>query len=282
MGLGWRGERLDEADALAAAARAGMRSAGDAFWAAEAVGCRGLLALRRLDLPGGTALLEESLAEHRAAGTPVGIARALFFVGAARRLAGDLGGARRAFVEVRRLLAGLRVTTWLRATTALGHVALADGDVEAALAAFREAHARAGEVGDRRIAVQALAGVAAAVRRRDGDRRAAPLLVAVAEQALEAGEPVDAALAATTLAEVLAGDGRAEEAALLLGAAAAVPPPTGVRLDLASPADATALAARLADDLGRDAVDRLRADGALLGLAATLAQTSSHLPTPAR
>ena len=277
MGLGWRGERLADAGALVAEARAAMQVAGDGFWAAEALTCQGLLALRRLDLAGGTALLEESLAEHQAVGTPVGVARALFFVGVARRIAGDLGGARRAFVEVRRLLAGGRVTTWLRATTALGHAVLAEGDLDAAVAAFQEAHARATEVGDQRIAVQAMAGVAAAVRRRDGDRHAVPLVLAAAEQALEAGEPFDAALAATALAEVLAAGDRPDHAAVLLGAAGAVPPPGGVRLDLAASVDADVVAGALSDRLGRDTYARLEADGRLLGLPAALAQARSAL-----
>jgi hypothetical protein len=279
IGLGWRGDDLAEAASLAAEARAALQAEGDGFWAAEATCCQGLLALRRLDLAGGTALLEASLAEHRAVGTPVGVARSLFFLGAARHLAGDPGGARRAFTEARRLLAGGRVTTWLRATTALGHACLADGDAAAAADAFREAYARAGEAGDRRIAVQALAGVAAAIRRSDGDRRAAPLYLAAVREALAAGEAYEAALAATSLADVLDARGRPEDAALLLGAAEAVAPPPGVRLSPSPPADVGALAGRLAAALGASPCARLRADGALLGLAGAVAATMHSEPS---
>jgi hypothetical protein len=202
----------------------------------------------------------------------VGIARTLLFAGFARRFGGDLDGARRAFTEVRRLVADGRVTTWLRATVALGHTELAAGDPDAAVAAFRAAHTRATDVGDERIVVSALAGIADAVRRRDGDTHAAPLLVAAAEQALEAGLAPDAAMAATALAEVLAGRGESEAAAVLSGAAAAVPPTTGVRLDLGATVDAGALARALSERLGPDALARLQADGRLIGLEAALAQ----------
>ncbi|HLM62931.1 MAG TPA: hypothetical protein VK306_01420 [Acidimicrobiales bacterium] len=282
LGLGWRGERLGHAAELAAEARAAMVDAGDAFWAAEALTCQGLLALRGLDLARGGALLDEALAEHQAVGTPVGIARTLLFAGFTRRLGGDLDGARRAFAEVRRLLRGGRVTTWLRATVALGHTELAAGDVESAAAAFREAHARATEVGDQRIVLSALAGLATAVRRRDGHGRAAPLVLAAAEQALDVGEPTEAAMAATTLAEILDACDLPDHAAVLLGAAGAVPPATGVRLDLGATADAGALTERLSERLGAARLDRLQADGRLLGLGATLAQARTLLdPAPA-
>jgi predicted ATPase len=272
LALGWRGEDLDRADELAARARADTLALGDPFWAAEARQAQGLLALRRLDVATGTVLLDEALAEHRAVGTPTGIARTLFFAGFARRFGGDLDGARRAFREVRRLVSEGRVTTWLRATVALGHTELAAGDPEAAVAAFRAAHTRATDVGDERIVVAALAGIADAVRRRDGDAHAAPLLVAAAEQAVEAGLGADAATAATALAEVLAGRGEGEAAAVLFGAAGAVPPTTGVRLDLGATVDAGALGRALSAKLGPEALARLEADGRLIGLHAALSE----------
>jgi DNA-binding SARP family transcriptional activator/predicted ATPase len=274
MALGWRGERLDEADELAARARADTLASGHPFWAAEALGCQGLLALRRLDVATGRALLDEALAEHRAVGTSVGIGRTLLFAGFARRFAGDLDGARRAFTEVRRLLTHGRVTTWLRATVALGHTELAAGDPDAAVAAFRAAHVRATDVGDQRIVVSALAGIADAVRRRDGNAYAAPLLVAAAEQALEAGLVADAAASATALAELLAARGDHSAAAVLFGAASAVPPTTGVRLDLGATVDAGALGRSLAEALG-DRLAGLEADGRLVGLEAALAEARS-------
>jgi predicted ATPase/DNA-binding SARP family transcriptional activator len=277
MGLGWRGERLDRAAELAAEARAAMLGAGEAFWAAEARSCEGLLALRVLDLGRASALLEEALAEHQAVGASVGIARTLLFIGFARRFAGDLDGARRAFGEAQRLLTGGRVTTWLRATVALGHTELAAGDLAAAESAFRAAHARASDVGDQRITRSALVGIATAARRRDGDERAAPLFLAAARHALSAGDRPDAAAAATGLADVLEERGLLDHAAVLLGAAEAEPAPTGIRIDFGSTVDAGAVARRLTERIGAERLVRLQSDGRLLGLEAALAQAEASV-----
>lgn len=207
MGMGWRGDDLEGAARLSAEARALALDRGDAWWAAEARTCEGLVALRRLDVAAALPALDEALAEHRQVGTPVGVARVLFFTAFARRVLGDLDGARRAYTEVRRLVADGRVTTWLRATMGLGHTELAAGNVEAAAAAFQAAHLRATEVGDQRIVLSALYAVAVAVGRgggAEGPGHAAPLLLDAATQALDAGMPDAAVGPATSLAGALA------------------------------------------------------------------------------
>jgi tetratricopeptide (TPR) repeat protein len=282
IGLGWHGVQLDRADELIAQARDLAQANGEAFWAAEALACQGLLALRRLDLASGITRLEEALAEHQAVGTPVGVARTLLFLGFARRWAGDLDGARRAFAEARRKLQDGRVTTWLRATIGLGQSELAAGDLDAAEASFRAAHARAADVGDQRAGRAALAGLAASARCRHDDDRAVGLLLAAARHALSGDDGADAASAATGLADVLGDQGRHDLAALLLGAASLVPDEVGIRLDGASAVDAAELARRLAIDLGADELVRLQADGRMLGLEAALAQVESSLATSAR
>ena len=141
---------LDRAAELLAEARAMAVADGEPFWAAEALAYQGLLALRQLDLATAASRLEAAVAEHQAVGTPVGVARTLFFLGFVRRLAGDLDGARSAFGEAQRLLAKGRVTTWLRATIGLAQTELAAGNVDAAEASFRAAHERANDVGDQR------------------------------------------------------------------------------------------------------------------------------------
>ena len=282
MGLGWRGDDLEGAARLADEARALALGLGDAWWAAEARTCQGLVALRRLDVTTALPTLDEALAEHRAAGTPVGVARVLFFTAFARRVLGDLDGARRAYAEVRRLLADGRVTTWLRATMGLGHTELTAGNVDAAAAAFRAAHLRATEVGDQRIVLSSQFALAVAVGRAEGPGRAAPLLLAAAADALDAGVPDAAVGPATALAAALAalspgGAGGLELAGVLLGAAGALPPPDGVSLDLGALADPAAVAKGLAESLGPDALASLQAEGERLGLAAALAQARTAL-----
>ncbi len=272
IGLGWRGDELDRADRLVAEAREATSACGDAFWAAEARACQGLLALRRLDLVTATARLEEALAEHQAVGTPVGQARTLLFLGFARRWMDDLDGARRAFGEAQRLLVRGRVTTWLRATVGLAQTELAAGDLDAAEAAFRAAHTRATDVGDLRAARAALSGLAAAARRRDDGDRASGLLAAAARNALSSDDRADAATAAVNLADVLGERGDHDTAALLMGAASLVPPELGVRLDATPASDAGAVARRLAAAMGDERLDRLRDEGRLLGLEAALAR----------
>jgi DNA-binding SARP family transcriptional activator len=279
IGLGWRGIDLDRASDLIDQARDAALAHGQGFWAAEALARRGLLAMRRLDLPTAITQLEEALAEHQAVGTPVGAARTLLFLGFARRWVGDLDGARRAFAEARRMLREGRVTTWLRATVGLAQTELAAGDLDAAEAAFRAAHARASDVGDQRAARAALAGLAATARYRHDDGRAVSLLLSAARHALGGDDRADAASAATGLADVLGEQGHDDLAALLLGAASLVPPEPGVRLDGASAVDAAGLARRLADRLGAAELARLQADGRMLGLEAALAQVESSLAT---
>jgi tetratricopeptide (TPR) repeat protein len=279
IGLGWQGIELDRASELIDQARDAALAHGEGFWAAEALARRGLLAMRRLDLPTAITRLEEALAEHQAVGTPVGAARTLLFLGFARRWVGDLDGARRAFAEARRMLREGRVTTWLRATIGLAQTELAAGDVDAAEAAFRAAHARASDVGDQRAARAALAGLAATARYRHDDGRAVTLLLSAARHALGGDDRADAASAATGLADVLGEQGRDDLAALLLGAASLVPPEPGVRLDGASAVDAAGLARRLTDRLGAAELARLQADGRMLGLEAALAQVESSLTT---
>ena len=201
----------------------------------------------------------------------MGVARTLLFLGFARRWAGDLDGARRAFAEARRKLRDGRVTTWLRATIGLAQSELAAGDLDAAEASFRAASRggrrgrpagrprRAGRVGRQRPVPP---------RRRPCRRSAAHRRPARAERR----RPADAAPAATGLADVLGDQGRHDLAALLLGAASLVPDEVGIRLDGASAVDAAELARRLAIDLGADELVRLQADGRMLGLEAALAQ----------
>jgi DNA-binding SARP family transcriptional activator/predicted ATPase len=278
IGLGWRGVELDRAAELVAQARHVAQANGEGFWAAEALACQGLLALRRLDLATGTTRLEEALAEHQAVGTPVGVARTLLFLGFARRWAGDLDGARRAFGEAQRKLRDGRVTTWLRATIGLAQTELAAGNVDAAEATFRAAHTRAADVGDQRAGRAALAGLAASARCRHDDDRAASLLFTAARHALSGDDSADAASAATGLADVLCDQGRHDLAALLLGAASLVPVEVGIRLDGASAVDAAGLARRLAAHLGAEELARLQADGRMLGLEGALAQIESCSP----
>jgi DNA-binding SARP family transcriptional activator/predicted ATPase len=277
IGLGWRGADLDRSAELVAQARELAVASGARFWAAEALACQGLLALRRLDLATGITRLEEALAEHQAVGTPVGVARMLLFLGFARRWAGDLAGARRAFGEAQRKLREGRVTTWLRATVGLAQTELAAGDLDAAEPAFRAAYARATDVGDQRAGRAALAGLAATARCRHDDDRAVSLLLTAARQALSGDDSADAASAAAGLADVLGDRGRHDLAALLLGAVSLVPVEVGIRLDGASAVDAAALARRVAGHLGAHELARLQADGRMLGLEAALAEVESSL-----
>ncbi len=271
VGLGWRGEDLERTAELLAEARASTVAEGDAFWAAEALMLQGLLALRQLDLGTATTRLEAALAEHQAVGTPVGIGRALFFLGFVRRFAGDLERARSAFLEAQRLLAQGRVITWLRATIGLAQTELQAGDIDAAETSFRTAHERANDVGDQRASRAALVGLAGAARQRHDDGRAEALLLAAARHALSTGDLADAANAATNLADLLSAQVKPASAALLLGAAAQVPPEPGFRLDGGGSSSAGTLA-RLAEHVGADELARLQHEGQLLGLEAVLAR----------
>ncbi len=285
IGLGWRAIDLDRAGELLDEARATLEADGDRHWAAVALEFQGLLALRRLDLTTGIATLEASAAEHRTSGGPSDVAHALTFIGYARRAIGDLTGALRAFDEARVLLGGTRVTTWLRATIGAAHAALALGRTDAAHAAFREAHDRAAEVGDRRISGTALVGLAVLAERSGDDERCVALLQAAAAEALDGGDPTDGVTAAGMLASRLLARGEADEAAVLLGASAAVEDEVGVRVDFGLAYDDAAVRGAVAEALGPERAADLAGDGRAIGLERAVRRCVDLLlaraPTPA-
>jgi DNA-binding SARP family transcriptional activator/predicted ATPase len=277
MGLGWQGVELDRADELIGAARSGFTAMGERHWAAVAQKYQGLLALRRLDLTTGIAVLEDAATEHRASGGPSDVAHTLMFIGYARRAIGDLTGALRAFEEARRLLGGTRVVTWLRATIGAGHAALALDDTAAAAEAFRAAHDRAAEVGDRRITGTALVGLAVIARNTGEDDRCVALLRLAAGEALDGGDPADVVTAAGLLAEMLFDRGGAEEAAVLLGAGDDIDDDVTVRVDFGLAYDDAALRRALTDELGAERVADLAGHGRAIGIAAALRRAAELL-----
>jgi DNA-binding SARP family transcriptional activator/predicted ATPase len=285
IGLGWRAIDLDRAGDLLDEARATLDADGERHWAAVALEFQGLLALRRLDLAAGIATLEASAEEHRVSGGPSDVAHALTFIGYARRAAGDLTGALRAFDEARVLLGGTRVTTWLRASIGAAHAALALGRSDAARAAFREAHDRAAEVGDRRITGTALIGLAVLAERDGDDERCVALLQAAAAEALGGGDPTDGVTAAGMLASRLLAGGEADEAAVLLGASAAVEDQVGVRIDFGLAYDDAVVRRGVADALGPERAADLAGDGRAIGLERAVRRGVDLLlaraPTPA-
>lgn len=277
IGLGWRGTDLDRAARLLDDARATLVDHREPYWAAVVQEVRGLLALRRLDVAAGIALLDEAAAEHRVHGGPGDVGHALTFIGYGRRAVGDLSGAQRAFDEARHALGEVQVRTWLRATVGAAHAALALGDLGAATEAFRAAHDRAVEIGDHRIVGTALVGLAAIARAESDTDRCVALLAAATERALAGGDPTDAVTAAAVLGEMLVTGGAADEAAVLVGASDLVEDELGVRVDFG-----------LARDLGpvREAVERrlgparaadLAADGRVIGLAASVRRAAERL-----
>jgi DNA-binding SARP family transcriptional activator/predicted ATPase len=280
IGLGWRNTDLDRAAALIDAARAGMEEIDEPHWAAIALEIRGLLALRRLDVPGGIATLEQAAAEHRRHGRATDAAHALTFIGYARRAVGDLSGAQRAFDEAARALAGTRVGTWLRATVGSAHAALALGDLAGAADGFRAAHDRAVEIGDRRIVGTALAGLAATARAEGDDDRCVALLLATTDAALGGGDPTDAVTAAGILGEMLLAGGAADEAAVLLGAAGLVRDEVGVRVDFGLVHDLEPLRAALVERLGTERTVDLAGDGRVIGLPAVVRRAGERLLSP--
>ncbi|HET6951449.1 MAG TPA: BTAD domain-containing putative transcriptional regulator [Acidimicrobiales bacterium] len=277
IGLGWRGIDLDRAGLLLDEARATLIRLGERYWAAVTREFRGLLALRRLDVWTAIGILEDAVAEHRSAGAPGDVAHALMFIGYARRVVGDETGALRAFDEARLLLDGVRVATWLRATVGAGHAALALGDTEAAGEAFRRAHVRAVEVGDRRIAGTSLVGLATIARRTGADERCIALLVAATGEALDGGDPTDAVTAAGVLAEMLVADRAFEEAAVVLGAASAVDDEVGVRIDFGLAYDSGPVTAAVAKCLGERRMADLAGDGRTIGPAAAVRRAADRL-----
>jgi DNA-binding SARP family transcriptional activator/predicted ATPase len=280
IGLGWRNTDLDRAAALIDAARAGMEDIDEPHWAAIALEIRGLLALRRLDVPGGIATLEQAAAEHRRHGRATDVAHALTFIGYARRAVGDLSGAQRAFDEAARALSGTRVGTWLRATVGSAHAGLALGDLAGAADGFRAAHDRAVEIGDRRIVGTALAGLAATARAEGDDDRCVALLLATTDAALGGGDPTDAVSAAGILGEMLLAGGAADEAAVLLGAAGLVRDEVGVRVDFGLVHDLEPLRAALVERLGTERTVDLAGDGRVIGLPAAVRRAGERLLPP--
>jgi predicted ATPase len=277
IGLGWKNIDLDRAADLVREARAGMQALGASAWAATVLEMQGLIALRRFDIAGGIATLEAAAGEHRRHGRPTDVAHALTFIGYARRAVGDLSGARRAFDEAARALAGTRVGTWLRATVGSAHAALALGDLAGAADGFRAAHDRAVEIADRRIVSTALAGLAQVARAEGDDDRCVALLLATADAALGGGDASDAVGAAGVLGELLVEQGAVEEAAVLLGAADLVQDEVGVRVDFGLVHDLEPLRATLVERLGAERVVDLAGDGRVIGLAAVVRRAGDRL-----
>jgi predicted ATPase/DNA-binding SARP family transcriptional activator len=277
IGLGWRNIDLDRAAALADASRAGMQHIDEPHWAAIVLEIQGLVALRRLDIPGGIATLEQAAGEHRRHGRPTDVAHALTFIGYARRAVGDLSGARRAFDEAARALEGTRVGTWLRAIVGSAHAALALGDVTDAAARFRTAHDRAVQIGDRRIVSTALAGLAATARAGGDDDRCVALLLATVDAALGGGDPSDAVGAAGVLGEMLVAHGAVDEAAVLLGAADLIQDEVGVRVEFGLVHDLDPLRSALVERLGAERTVDLAGDGRVIGLPAAVRRAGELL-----
>ena len=281
IGLGWRNTDLDRAAELVRASRAGMERLDEAHWAATVLEFQGLLALRQLDIAGGIATLEDAAGEHRRYGRPTDAAHALTFIGYARRAVGDLSGARRAFDEAALALVGTRVGTWLRATVGSAHAALALGDLAGAAEAFRAAHDRAVEIGDRRIVSTALAGLAAVACAEGDDDRGVALLLATTDAALGGGDPSDAVGAAGMLGEMLVTHGAVDEAAVLLGAADLVRDEVGVRVEFGLVHDLEPLRAALVERLGAGARwSTWPGDGRVIGLPAAVRRAGERLLAP--
>ena len=160
------------------------------------------------------------------------------------------------------------MSTWLRATVGAGHAALALGDTEAATEAFRLAHDRAIEVGDRRAAGPRWSGLASLARRAGDDERCVALLQAATGEALGGGDPTDAVTAAGMLAEMLLARDAVDEAAVLLGATAELADELRVRIDFGLAYDAGPVRAAVAERLGEQRMADLAGDGLAIGLAA--------------
>jgi predicted ATPase/DNA-binding SARP family transcriptional activator len=277
IGLGWRRTDLDRAARLLDDARETMLDQGEPYWAAVVQEIRGLLALRRLDVAAGIALLDEAAAEHRVHGGPGDVGHALTFIGYGRRGVGDLSGARRAFEEARHALGDVQVRTWLRATVGAAHTALALGDLAAAGETFRAAHDRAVEIGDHRIVGTALVGLAAIARAESDTDRCVALLSAATERALAGGDPTDAVTAAAILGEMLVTLGAVDEAAVLVGASDLVEDELGVRVDFGLARDLGPVREAVVRRLGRERAADLAADGRVIGLAATVRRAAERL-----
>lgn len=277
IGLGWRRTDLDRAARLLDDARETMHDQGEPYWAAVVQEIRGLLALRRLDVATGIALLDEAAAEHRVHGGPGDVGHALTFIGYGRRAVGDLSGARRAFDEARHALGDVQVRTWLRATVGAAHAALALGDLAAAGEAFRAAHDRAVEIGDHRIVGTALVGLAAIARAESDTDRCVALLSAAAERALAGGDPTDAVTAAAILGEMLVTLGAVDEAAVLVGASDLIEDELGVRVDFGLARDLGPVRTAVEGRLGPERAADLAADGRVIGLAATVRRAAERL-----
>jgi DNA-binding SARP family transcriptional activator/predicted ATPase len=277
IGLGWRNLDLDRAAALMDAARSELLALDERYWAAVVHELQGMLQLRRFDIAGGIATLEAAAREHRAHGGPGDPAHALTYIGYARRAAGDLTGARRAFDEARRVLVDVREGSWLRATVGSAHASLALGELDDAAEAFRAAHDRAVELGDQRIVGTALVGLAAVARAEGDEPRCIALLVAAAERALSGGDPTDAVTAAGIVGEMLVERGADDEAAVVVGATDLVDDQVGVRVDFGLAHDLGPLRASLADRLGEARTADLGGDGRVIGLAAAVRRAGERL-----
>lgn len=107
--------RIDDAERLTADWETAARRLGRERVVAQAVRCRGLIAVANGDLPEALTLLEEAVYRHEAAGDPFGRARALLGLGAARRRARQKRTARDALDAAIGEFEALGAVSWVAA-----------------------------------------------------------------------------------------------------------------------------------------------------------------------
>ena len=256
-----------------------MVACGELHWAAVVREFQGLLALRRLDLAAGIAVLEAAAAEHRAVGSPgdVGPRADLHRLrppGASATSPGRCGPSTRPGC----VISGTRVATWLRATVGAGHASLALGDTPAAAEAFRLAHDRAVEVGDRRIVGTALVGLAILARGTGDDERCVALLRAAAERGAGRRRPDRRGDRSRDAGRDAGGGGRRRGGRRPAGRGAELVPTRWACGSTSGwPTTPDRSGATLAERLGEDRMADLAAEGRAIGLAALVRRASDQL-----
>ena len=229
--LGMRGDR-EAAARLADEARAGARRLGDAWLESRVLEILAFAALRRGDRATAAALLKEDVDLARQSGDAWSLAAALGELGDLARSEGDHARAGRLYAEALTLR---REVGLLRSIPSLrhnqGYVALAGGDTAEARDCFADAVRQFRELGERRGVAECLIGLGA-------------------------------------LAMV---EGRAEDAARLLGAGEAALTALGSELWPSNRADHERTVARARAALGAAGYRAARAEGQQLGVDEALA-----------
>jgi DNA-binding SARP family transcriptional activator len=272
IGLGWRGDDLDRAEALMAEAMATAVDEGDRAAEAWVARFQGLLLLRRGDAAGAYERQQWSLAIAEQVGDECGVGHGQVFLGRTAFLIGDLERARVNLAEGTRRCRELGSFTFVHGLLGLAQVEHAMGDLDHAEPRFREAVAVTERIGDLGCSAVAWRGLGSIARSRgDHDtalarlRRALVIFGRLEHTSDAAGALIDVAGLASA-----AGDHR--RAARLVGAAIELDHGAGTPL---APADVDASAELLAEAgrmLGEIERDRWVAGGRRLTLDRALAE----------